>query len=49
MFRETTKDCPAGNIFEELKSQNSAFESSVQAPDFTFTVGCGTVLTIICC
>ncbi|MBU9727315.1 hypothetical protein [Diplocloster modestus] len=44
-----TKDYPAGNIIEELNSQNAVFENTVQAPDFTFTVGCSTVMTIICC
>lgn len=48
MITENTKDYPAGNIFEELNAQNAMLDSA-QAPDFTFTVGCSTYLTIICC
>lgn len=48
-MKDTTKEFPAGNILEEVKAQNTMFGNAAQAPDFTFTVGCSTFLTIVCC
>lgn len=49
MLKDRTKENPAGNIFEELNSQKAMIENAAQAPDFTFTVGCSTLWTILCC